>query len=206
MRRAAEEETAVKEIDARGLACPQPVLKTKDALASAEAGDGIRVVVDNKAARDNVVRFAQSGGHSARVVSEKDGDITVEVTCGERPCETCSPSAVAAPPVVFVGSDTMGRGDYALGAILMGAMLGALPETSPRPSAVVFMNAGVKLAVKGSAVLDKIKRLEELGMEILVCGTCLDYYHMRDKVAAGKVSNMFTILETFLKAGNVVSV
>jgi selenium metabolism protein YedF len=196
----------MKEIDAKVLACPGPVLRTKDALAGSSAGDRIRVVVDNKAARDNVLRFAQSGGHSARVASESDDGISVEISCAEVPCETSNPTASAAPPVVFVGSDTMGRGDDDLGGILIDAMLGALPETSPRPSAVVFMNSGVKLAVKGSGTLDKIRKLENLGIEILVCGTCLDYYHMKDRIAVGKVSNMFSILETFLKAGNVVSV
>jgi selenium metabolism protein YedF len=132
--------------------------------------------------------------------------MAVEITCAEEPRETSSPAAAAAPPVVFVGSDTMGRGDEDLGGILIDSMLGALSETSLRPSAVVFMNSGVKLTVKGSNVLDKIRKIEKLGIEILVCGTCLDYYHMKDRIAVGKVSNMFTIMETFLKAGNVVSV
>ncbi len=196
----------MKEIDARDLACPGPVLKTKDALAGSSAGDRIRVIVDNKAARDNVLRFAQSGGDPARVISESDEKIEIEITRGEGEGESCQPLLVAAPPVVFVGSDTMGRGDDKLGKILIGAMLGALPETTPRPSAIVFMNAGVKLAVESSEMLDKIRKLEELGIEILVCGTCLDYFNLKDKVAVGKVSNMFSILETFLKAGNVVAV
>ncbi len=196
----------MKEIDARGLACPGPVLKTKEALAESAAGDRIRVVVDNRAARDNVLRFAQSGGHSAKAASESEDGIAVEITCAAETCESCSPLAAAAPPVVFIGADTMGRGDDRLGKILMGAMLGALPETQPRPSAVVLMNTGVKLAVEGSEALDKLRKLEELGMEILVCGTCLDFFGLKEKVAVGKVSNMFSILETFLKAGSVVTV
>jgi selenium metabolism protein YedF len=199
-------EAEVKEVDARGLACPGPVLKTKEALSGSSAGDRIRVIVDNKTARDNVLRFAQSSGHSARVTSESDNGMEVEITCAQEGSGTRSPAVVAAPPVVFVGADTMGRGDDKLGRILIGAMLGALPETQPRPSAVVFMNSGVKLAVEGSEVLDKLRKLEELGMEILVCGTCLDFFNLKEKVAVGRVSNMFSILETFLEAGNVVSV
>jgi len=196
----------MKKIDAKGLACPQPVLKTKEALAGAATGDRIKVVVDNKAARDNVIRFAQSGGHSAKVASESEGAFEIEITCAEAACEACQPMGFAATPVVFVGADTMGRGDDNLGKILVGAMLGALPETQPQPSAVVFMNAGVKLAVEGSEVLEKIKKLEEMGMEILVCGTCLDFFNLKDKLAVGRVSNMFSIMETFLKAGSVVAV
>lgn len=196
----------MKEVDARDMACPGPVLRTKEALGESAAGERIRVVVDNRTARDNVLRFAQSGGHSAKAVSESDNGIAVEITCARESCETSSPSETAAPPVIFVGSDTMGRGDEKLGRILIGAMLGALPETQPRPLAVVFMNSGVKLAVEGSEVLDKIKKLEELGMEILVCGTCLDFFNLKERVAVGRVSNMFSILEMFLKAGNVISI
>jgi selenium metabolism protein YedF len=84
-------------------------------------------------------------------------------------------------------------------------MFGALAEVKPLPKTIVFMNTGVKLTVEGSPVLDKIKSLEKLGVEILICGTCLDYFHLKDKVGVGTVSNMFTILETLLSASNVVS-
>ena len=194
------------EIDVRGLACPGPVIKTKEAIQKAGKGRAMKVIVGNKAARDNVLRFAQSGGHSAKVLSESDNAIELEITCGESDSLELREQSYAAPPVVFVGSDTMGRGDDGLGKILMGAMLGALPEASPRPSAVVFMNTGVRLAVEGSEVVGKLRQLEELGIDILVCGTCLDYFNLKDSLAVGKVSNMFSILETFLNAGNVLSV
>ena len=196
----------MKQIDAMGLACPGPVLKTKDALAGLRSGEKLSVFVDNDAARDNVIRFVQSCGNAAKVISQTEGSIEIEVTRGSDPVETRRTPDAGAAPVIFVGSDVMGRGDDKLGAILVGAMLGALGETKPRPSALVLMNAGVKLATEGSEALAKLEKLEELGIEILVCGTCLDYFQLKDRLATGKVSNMFTILETFLKAGNVVAV
>jgi len=196
-------------VDARGLACPKPVLMTKDALESAGAGDAFRVLVDNAAAKENVLRFVRSRGAEGRVVEEKDKLIVIEVSVGKKPSTAGEFRVVCERPqeakkVVFVGCDRVGRGDDELGAVLMKAALAALAEVQPRPQTIVFMNSGVKLAVEGSPVLDDLRRLQDLGIEILVCGTCLDWFGLKEEVRVGRVSNMFSILEQFLNADSVV--
>jgi len=197
-------------VDARGLACPKPVLMTKDALESASEGEVFRVMVDNEAARENVLRFLKSRGADGRVVEEKDELIIIEVHAAGKPFAAQEFRVVcekpqAAKKVVFVGCDRLGRGDDQLGAVLIKAAIAALAEVQPRPQVVVFMNSGVKLAVEGSPVLDDLRRLQELGIEVVVCGTCLDWFGIKEQVRVGRVSNMFSILEQFLNADSVVS-
>lgn len=106
----------------------------------------------------------------------------------------------------FIASDSIGQGSDELGKILMKAFFPTLLETDPRPGKMVFMNSGVKLAVAGSDVLESLRTLEKQGTEMLVCGTCLDYFGVKDTLGAGRVSNMFEIAETFMNARSVVTV
>jgi len=191
----------MEEVDARGLSCPLPIVKTKEVLSSLKVGEVVRILVDNPISRDNVLRFVKSQGAEVKAVYEKEGIFKIEVckvSVGEE-----KESGTAS--VVFIGSDRIGRGDDELGRVLIVSALSALAEVEPKPKAIVLMNSGVKLAVEGSKVLEKLRRLEDVGIKILVCGTCLDYFNLKDSIAVGEVSNMFTILETFLKSGNVVS-
>jgi len=107
--------------------------------------------------------------------------------------------------VLAISSEQMGRGDDRLGEVLMRSHLHTLTEIEPRPDTVIFFNGGVKLAVEGSAVLDDLRTLEDQGVSILLCGTCLGHFGLKDKVAAGKISNMYEISETMLKAAWVVN-
>ncbi|MBM3148234.1 MAG: sulfurtransferase-like selenium metabolism protein YedF [Actinobacteria bacterium] len=107
--------------------------------------------------------------------------------------------------VLAISSEQMGRGDDRLGEVLMRSHLHTLTEVEPRPHIIIFFNSGVKLAVEGSAVLDDLRTLEDQGVRILLCGTCLGHFGLKDKVAAGKISNMYEISETMLKASRVVN-
>lgn len=100
----------------------------------------------------------------------------------------------------------MGRGEEELGRILIRAFLHTLTEVSDRPDKMIFFNAGVKLTVGGSEVLEDLHALKNKGVEILICGTCLDYFGLKDKIAVGQVSNMYTIAETMLAASRLVTV
>ena len=102
-------------------------------------------------------------------------------------------------------SETMGRGDEELGGILIRGFFHTLGEVEPLPDIIIFINGGVKLVVEGSRVLEDIQALCEQGVEILACGTCLGHYDLKERVAVGEVSNMYTIAETMLGAGKVVS-
>jgi len=198
-----------KRIDARGLACPKPVVMTKNALEEMEAGI-IEVLVDNKPAVENVSRFARNSGCEVKV-QEEGKNFIVEVTKRESSevskeeivCRV-EPQKTGKGIAILIASDTIGRGSNELGAILMRALFPTLLEASPRPRKLIFMNNGAKLTVEGSIYLDDISKLEKEGIEVFVCGTCLDFFHLKDKVRVGKISNFFEITQTLVEADKVI--
>jgi selenium metabolism protein YedF len=198
--------TKQETLDCRGLACPQPVINTKNALEGGAAS--ILVIVDNQAACTNVRRFAESQG--ARVeVAEESGEFHMTIEPGQSaPAKEAPPIVCSTAPaknlVVYVSSEGMGRGDDQLGAVLMAAFLDTLSQFKGEISHAVFVNAGARLAVEGSPVLEQVRQLEELGVEVLVCGTCLNHFDIKDKLAVGSVSNMYAIIETLSKAGRII--
>jgi selenium metabolism protein YedF len=191
-----------KVVDARGLPCPQPVVLTKKVIAEA---DEVTTIVDNETAMQNVSRIAERAGFRVEV-EEREGDFYLHLT-REAPAaeEVYLAPAPAGPTVVFIPAYAIGRGPEELQEILIRAFLHTLNEVEPLPDAIIFINTGVKLTVEGSPVIEDLRALEEKGAEILICGTCLDYFGLKDKVAVGEVSNMYTIAETLLRAGKVVS-
>jgi selenium metabolism protein YedF len=194
-------------IDARGLPCPQPVVKTKKALE--ENNGSVDVIVDNQTAADNVVRFAHNMNYST-VIRKQGYDFTVTIIPpGEK--KTISEGfsrditgARTGPVVVVIASETIGRGNDQLGRILMKAFLNILREQDRKPDHIVFMNSGVKLTVEQSENLAEVKGLERTGIRILVCGTCLDFFHLKDMVRAGTVSNFFEIAQLLMTADKVI--
>ncbi len=191
-----------REIDARGLACPQPVLLTKKAL---EDHSEIVVIVDNETAQENVKRMAQSQGCEV-TIERRDGDINLLISKG---CSCEIPDTEVTTQgtlVIVIGSDTMGRGDDGLGTVLMKSFIHTLLETSPQADSLIFFNTGVKLTIQGSEILEDLRTLSERGVKILVCGTCLDFFEMKDRLAAGIISNMYDITETMTGAGRLVQI
>lgn len=191
----------MKVVDARGQACPEPVILTRSALS--ETGN-VLVIVDNETARINVSRMAERAGCHVKAEQREDGTylhiVKVDPLLGQ--VETKSDKAV----IVLVAGDTMGRGVAELGSILMRGFFHTLNEVEPPPSTIVFVNRGVHLVTRGSKVLDDLRALCDKGVEVLACGTCLKYYGLTDKVEAGQVSNMYSIAETLLRADSVVSI
>lgn len=218
-----------KTIDARGLACPRPVILTKKALE--EGGfDFLEVLVDNEAARENVIRFAGYSGHAVVSVSGEGSSIAILIDAkvsaaapgrsagasAASPGPEASPRAAAVPApaavpesppeaaaavgaTVFLSSDRIGRGDDALGALLMRGFIYALAESEEPPARIILMNHGVRLATKGSEALDNLNRLAEAGVEVLACGTCLEFLGLKDSLAVGRVSNMYEIAGHLLR-------
>ena len=194
-----------KILDLSGLACPLPVIRTKEALEGGETEEFV-VVVDNEAARDNVSRFAQSRGCTVSVAAAgKCFHLTVQPPAGQAAGTCVFPEAAPAPQttVVVFASDRMGEGDPELGAILMRAFCQTVVQLEA-PRKLLFYNRGIFLTLDDSPVLSELKGLEEMGVELLVCGTCLDFYKVRDHLAAGKISNMFSILESQMQAGRII--
>lgn len=198
-------------LDARGLACPAPVVKTREALQRGVLE--LEVLVDNPTARDNVARFAASQG--CRVEVREEGgiyrlDIRRQAADSAESLESetsteCVPGTQGRT-VVVLSSDIMGRGEEELGRILVKAFLNTLAESDTVPWRVVLFNRGVLLAVEGADTVPALSNLVHRGTEVLVCGTCLDYFGAKEKVAVGTVSNMFEILNTMLVASNSVTV
>ena len=184
-----------KEIDARGMDCPKPVIMTKKELDSMEEGN-LTTIVDNDTARENVSKLAKSLGFEFGV-EEKDGDFYVNISNdGSVKVEKeGNSSSKLKDMTIGIASSRMGSGDDKLGEILMKSFIYTVSETEPYPSTIVFYNSGVRLTTEGSEVLDDLKRLEEEGVEIISCGTCLDFLELKDKLQIGSVSNMYTIYE-----------
>ncbi len=203
----------LKTVDARGLACPQPVIMTKTAL---DTDERIVVIVDNPAARENVCRLAKSKGCGLKVEEKPDG-IYISISSGDpKGKETESTAGLTGPvedadrktgPVVItIQQDRMGRGNDELGYVLIKSFLHTLREVRPAPDVMIFFNTGVKLCTKGSEVIDDLKHLQEKGVNILVCGTCLNFFELMNELEAGMISNMYDISETLLSAGKIVTV
>ena len=192
-------------VDARGLACPQPVIKTRAAL---QAHDSVTTIVDNATSQQNVTRMAEKADCTVQAEAREDG-IYLVIRKQAVVAPAASPVAATAPAggplVLTVPSEFMGRGDEVLGQILIRAFFHTLGEVQPLPDTIIFLNSGVKLVVTGSPVLDDLRDLCDQGIGILACGTCLGHYGLKDQVAVGEISNMYTIAETLLAAGRTVS-
>ncbi len=199
-------------IDCRGLACPQPVLETKKALEKLE-GEEIFVLLDNASSKENVRRFAENQGHQVRIAEEK-GVFEVRITKGKEQAKSESVEGKAETQqcltssgfVLFVDTDSLGRGSEELGRILMRSFLQTLEQFESQPQKIILINSGVKLACEGSDVLEDLQEFSKKGIEVLSCGTCLDYFGLKKKLMAGKVSNMYEILNVLAQAGKVIKV
>ena len=182
-------------LDCRGMACPRPVIETKKTLEEA-LDSAVVVIVDNEAARENVSRFAKSAGRAVEIAG-KEGVYHLTIAGGEGKLPEGnadfgrSPSAEGA--VYFITTSSLGQGAPDLGMVLMKSLMTTLVEHRPAPSAILLLNTGVHLAVVGSPVLEPMRKLAETGTEILVCGTCLEYYKIKERLAAGTISNMYDI-------------
>ncbi len=202
----------MEKIDARGQACPLPVVRAKKALSAMGEGE-LEVLVDNETSVHNLealgkrlkcqttnekreektyaVVFAKAAGAAAAQDADgEDADIACEAAHGGQ--------------VVAVSSECMGTGDDDLGHTLMKAFVFALTQQDELPATVLFYNGGVKLTCEGSPLLDDLHALADAGTEVLSCGTCLNHYGLTEKLAVGEVTNMYVIVEKQMTAHVVV--
>jgi len=196
-----------------GDACPIPVVKTKDAIKSLGAAGGVvETSVDNEIAVQNLTKMAKQKGYGVK--SEKLGEdqFKVTMTVGENaaPAEDTEPVSCILPNpgkknvVVAVSAGVMGTGDDKLGTALLKSFLYALDQQDTLPSTILFYNGGASVTCEGSPSLDDLRSLQAQGVEILTCGTCLDFYGLKDKLAVGGVTNMYDIVEKLTGADLVV--
>ena len=195
-------------IDCRGLACPGPVLRTKDTIET-EGLNEITVLVDNEAAKENVGRFLGSQGFDVST-GQEGNDFRIS---GKKMDATKSIEAASEKPdvdtqkiMVMVATNCMGHGDDELGAKLMKSFLTTLKEMGNDLWRLVFVNNGVKLTIEGSSVLSVLKELEGQGILILVCGTCLNHFDLLDKKQVGETTNMLDIVTAMQLADKVINI
>ena len=198
-----------EKLDCRGLACPNPVLKTRE-LVERSGAACLSVVVDNPAAKENVSRFLGRMGYHVSVL-EMDGNFEIMGTKDESAvsCEVMEPSPGQdheSKIAVLVATDHMGRGDDLLGSKLLFNFIGALKEMGTELWRLIFLNGGVKLAIEGSECLPALRELEKEGVHLLVCGTCLNHFGILEKKQVGETTNMLDIVTALQLADKVISV
>lgn len=192
-----------KIVDTRGLNCPQPVLLTRQALIDSEVHEVV-TIVDNETALENVAKLVNSLRLTANV-DEKGGQFYISILKDEILNDVNIAQSSHANVVVLITSNVLGSGDDALGGILMKSFMYTLTQMEGTFQVLIFMNSGVLLPTEGSEVLEYIKSLEERHIEVLSCGTCLDFYHLSDKLRVGSVTNMFTITEKMMEAQRLIT-
>jgi TusA-related sulfurtransferase len=166
-------------VDARGLACPEPVILSKKALSDIDQGDVI-VQVDSEAAKENIARMAKHEGCAVTIKEHGKQGFELHLTKPE-PGEK-----------------------HELGKILVNGFLNAISSLPHKKNSIIFISNGVKLTTRGSYVLEALGKMHDRGYEMLICGTCLDYFKIRDKVKVGTISNAVEIVQTLTHAGKVV--
>lgn len=187
-------------LDCKGLKCPQPVINTKKHFDTIVTGEA-EVIVDNEVAKNNISKFCQSNNFKFEIV-EKEGLYHIKIN--KENSEDRVMDLKEDTLVILVSSDKLGSGDDTLGATLMKSYLYALSESDKLPKDLLFINSGVKLVVENSEVLDSIRKLKERGVNIASCGVCLDFYMIKEKIAIGEITNMYTIIEKMNTASNTI--
>lgn len=191
-----------KLVDAKGKNCPIPVILAKKEIEAGESA--FAVEVDNQTAVRNLEKLASSRGF-ASAVEETGGAYRVAFSKDGEACSCVAEEEKSGSWVVFAGRDVLGSGDDELGANLMKMYFYTIAQENELPSAILFMNGGVRLPVFNEQVVEHLRDMQNRGVEILVCGTCLNFFGIADKLQIGTVSNMFDITQRMLYADKVVS-
>ncbi|RHV54736.1 sulfurtransferase-like selenium metabolism protein YedF [Faecalibacterium sp. OM04-11BH] len=196
-------------VDALGDACPLPVVKAKKAISELQGAGQVEVLVDNEIAVQNLTKMAQQKGYQYSAEKLEERKYRVLFTLGEVESAPAEAAPVCVPDartdtVVAISAAVMGEGSEELGKTLLKAFVFALTQQDKLPKTILFYNGGAALTCEGSAMLEDLKALEVQGVEILTCGTCLNFYGLTEKLAVGSVTNMYTIAEKLTQAGNVV--
>lgn len=188
----------MKVIDCRGLNCPIPVINTKKYFESIDKGIAT-VIVDNEVAKNNLEKFSKNNNFDF-IFENKSEDyiLTIEKKSALNKINNTDDF------IIMITSDKLGEGNNDLGKTLMKSYVYALSESDKLPSKILFLNGGVKLVVENSDTLELFKIIKNKGVEILTCGACLDFYEIKDKLAVGEITNMYTIVEEMNLSNKVI--
>lgn len=203
----------MKTVDTRGKLCPQPLIDTRRAIASAQVGETFEVIADNVTAKNNLLAFLSELGFAAEC-SERGAEFFITFTAitelkpvaAEQFCTPApaKPAKSAAGYAVAIKSEFMGEGDDGLGSILMRGCLNSLAELPTLPSVVVLYNSGVKLAEQGSDTAVSLALLKSKGVAVVACGMCVDFFELKEKVTVAQIGNMLLINELLSSASHII--
>lgn len=202
----------MKVVNVKGMKCPMPLIETKKALKEMKEGETLRILIDNETSVKNVTHFLNDNnlpvvqsknGEVFELIINKAGDDSFESANELAYCET--PGSKDKSYVVVFAKDRIGEGSEELGQALVGAMLHSIDAMEKRPEKIIFMNSGIHLVTKRSLVLPHLKRLEAKEVELISCGTCLDYFEKMEELEVGRVTNMHEIMESMLAVGKVIN-
>ncbi len=200
------------QVNALGDSCPIPVVKTKNAIRDLKGPGVVETLVDNEIAVQNLTKMAHQKGYGVRSEKLEDRKFRVRLTVGqgiEAPAPEEETACAVLPPrqkntVVVIDSNQMGGGSEQLGASLLKAFLYALGQQEELPTTILFYNGGAAITCEASPALEDLKSLQAQGVEILTCGTCLNFYGLTDKLQVGEVTNMYVIVEKMTGADLIV--
>lgn len=195
----------MKVLDCRGLNCPEPVIKTKTELSGMKSEEALEILLDNASAAENVARFAESQNCKVRKIEDSNGFtliITKECASADKDIEKnlkeLSACSSKKGVILFIKKAIIGTGNDELGRVLINGFFNTIAEYDSPPEKIFFVNGGVTLTVNDSDTLNALRKLEEKGVEIYSCGTCLDFYDLKDELAVGKVGNMYDLVDNLL--------
>ena len=200
-----------KIIDCKGMACPLPVVNAKKASEELKAGDVLTVLVDNEIAVQNLTRFGEHKGYSVTAEKKAEKEYAVIMTVSGAAAEETQEEDIACVldsrrkgMLVVLSANVMGTGEAKLGTSLMKAFVFALTKQDQLPDTILCYNTGASLTCEGADTLEDLKLLESEGVTILTCGTCLDFYGLKEKLAVGGVTNMYDIVERMESAAQII--
>ncbi len=202
-------------LDCMGLACPGPVINAKKAAEAFTEDGTLTILVDNDIAVKNLTKLGTSMGFSVEHRKKGEGafevDFAVTLSGMDKTKGALAEAEIAAScalpgakTVVVLSSRYMGTGEEKLGGALMKGFIYALTNLDRLPDTILAYNGGAFLTTEGSDSLEDLKALEKAGVEIKTCGTCLDFYGLKEKLAVGSVTNMYDIVETLSGAGKLI--
>ena len=199
-----------KIIDCKGMACPLPVVNAKKAAEQLQSGDVLTVLVDNEIAVQNLTRFGEHKGYSVSAQKKGDREYAVVMYISGAAAEekqeeiACVMDSRRKGMLVVLSGNVMGTGDPKLGTSLMKAFVFALTKQDQLPDTILCYNSGAYLTCEGADTLEDLKLLESEGVTVLTCGTCLDFYGLKEKLAVGGVTNMYDIVERMENAAQII--
>ena len=193
------------EVNAVGLACPKPVINTKKELDKIDNGIVV-VTVDNDIAKQNILKLSNSLNCESKIIKEEKDLFSIEIKKGENVIIEEKKQEKLEDKCIFISSDKIGNGNDELGSVLMKGFIYTLTESKPYPKSILLVNSGVKLSTENYDTVENLKILEEAGVEILSCGTCLDYYGLKESLKLGSVTNMYTIVDIMKNSLQTISI